>query len=190
MNTRRGFLNVITLQLRIVFLIAIFNISGAALFAQGAPPAPTAQPTVQTTPAPSPASGRKSLTEQEKQKEVAELDRLISRYGSKGNWYLVVYYIFVLGGALAAALAGLILQWDTPEKSYKRKAQLLAFVGSALAVVTTSVNFKVQAVANKTAYMEFRELKNKVTAGEVTDKPSIDRESIEIEKRKTALALK
>ena len=179
-------------KLRIVSLLVVLTASATVLLAQsGASPAPSAQPTsVQNSAATPPASEKKSLTEQERQKEVAELDLLIGKYGSKGNWYLALYYIFVLGGALAAALAGLVLQWDTPENSYKRRAQILAFVASALAIVTTSVNFKVQSVANKTAYMEFRDLRNRVSAGTITDKPAIDKETLDIEKRKTELALK
>ena len=178
-------------KLRIVLLLVVFTTSGAMLLAQsGTPPGSSGQPTpVQNTPATPPASEKKSLTEPERQKEVAELDHLIERYNWKGNWYLALYYIFVLGGALAAALAGLVLQWDTAEKSYKRTAQILAFVGSALAIVTTSVNFKVQSVANKTAYMEFRDLRNRV-ADTTMDKPAIDKETLDIEKRKTELSLK
>lgn len=179
-------------KLRTVFLLVLLCASATILLAQsGASPAPSAQPTsVQNNPATTPGPQKASLTDQERQKEVAELDNLIERYGWKGNWYLALYYIFLLGSALAAALAGLVLQWDTPEKSFKRTAQILAFVGSAFAIVTTSVNLKVQSVANKTAYMECRDLRYRVSDGTSTDKAAIHKETLEIERRKTELALK
>lgn len=176
--------------LRFVFLLVVLTASATILLAQsGASPAPSAQPTTtQNTSATQPSAEKKSLTAEEKQAKETELNELMNKYSTKGNWYLVFYYIFVLGAALAAALAGLLLQFDTPEKSYKRPAQILAFVGSALAIVTTSVNFKVQSNVSNTAYWELRELRDNVSEGKITDMSAINDAIRAIERRKSDTA--
>ena len=172
-----------------LLMILVLGAAVTTLIAQPqAPTSPNAQPSVQNPASGPPATVGKPLSPDEKTTTLKELNDLSADYRNKGYWYLTLYYIFVLGSALAGALAGLFLQFDSPEKSYKRKAQILAFIGSALVIVTTAVNFKVQSAANNTADWELRQLAMQVDTGEITDKSVVAKTKFTIEQRKSQMA--
>jgi hypothetical protein len=164
-------------------LLVLFAASAAMLVAQ---PNVSASANAQATASESPASSveKKALPEQARQKVESDLDQDYKRFSSKGNWYLAFYYIFVLGAALASAVAGFLLQRDTPEKSYKRPAAILAFVASALVIVTTYINFRTNSIANKVAANETYDLKIEVMEGKRSDIPDIEKEKRLIYRRK------
>ena len=123
-------------------------------------------------------------------KEVtAELDQTWEEYSSKGNWYLAFYYIFTIGAAVSSALAGLILQWDTPAKSYKRAASILAFLGAALVTVMTYVDFTANARANKAAANQTKRLKFEVQRGSITNPVDVREKMQDIYEQKQVLGL-
>jgi hypothetical protein len=172
--------------IRTLSLLVLFAASATIVVGQtGAPASPTEQPTsqAQNTPA-APPSSVKALTVQERQKVESDLDQDYKRYSSKGNWYLAFYYIFVLGAALASAVAGFLLQRATPDKSYKTPAATLAFVGSALVIVTTYINFRTNSIANKVAANETYDLKIEVMEGKRSDMTDIEKEKRLIYRRK------
>ncbi len=169
----------------LVFLAASVTI----LLAQpGATPCPTAQPgpSVQSTPPAPSGPEKKTLTEQDKQKVEAELDNLLARYRAKGNWYLGIYFLFAIGAALAGATAGFLMRWDMPERSYKRLATILAFVGSALVIVTTYIDFRANSIANKVAANQIVHLKIQVEKGDIGDTGTILEKEQEIYEGKQA----
>ena len=67
------------------------------------------------------------MTDEERKSAENEMALKIIEYEWKGNWYLAFYYILSILAALLGSLAALVLQWDTPEKSYKKVATILAF---------------------------------------------------------------
>jgi len=173
--------------LQLITIVLVLGAGVTTLLAQGST-SPNPQPSVQNPASSQPGAVGKPISPEEKKAKVQELNDLATKYRNKGYWYLTLYYIFVLGSALAAALAGLFLQFDSPVKSYKRKAQILAFTGAALAIVTTAVNFKVQSAANNTADWELRQLAMQVDIGEVTDENVIKKTNFTIEQRKSVVA--
>lgn len=178
--------------IRVLSLFSILIVSATSLIAQpAATPSSSPQPTpsVQTTPATPSGSDKKLMSEQDKQRVSVELDDKWEEYSSKGNWYLALYYILAIGAALASGLAALLLQWDTPEKSYRRYASILAFVGAALITVTTYVDFSANARANKAAANQTRRLKFQVQRGEFKDPVDVQEKMQEIYEQKQILGL-
>lgn len=155
----------------LVVLAASVTISHAQAGATTSPTPPPAA-AVQTTPAPS-VPEKKSLPAPDKQKAEAELDTLHGTYSTKGNWYLAIHFVFAIGAALAGAIGGFLLQMDTPERSYKRVATILAFVGSALVIVTTYVDFRTNSIANKVAANQIVRLKIQVERGDIPDRATL-----------------
>lgn len=160
---------------RALYLLIVLTASAIILLAQpGAPSSPAAQttPPVQSSPPPL-ASEKKPLAEWDRQKAEAELDALHRTYSAKGNWYLALHFVFAIGAALAGAIGGFLLQMDTPERSYKRLATILAFVGSALVIVTTYVDFRTNSIANKVAANQIVHLKIQVEKGDIPDRAAL-----------------
>jgi hypothetical protein len=169
--------------------LVVIAASTTILLAQpGATPCPTAQPvpSVQGTPVAPSGAEKKALSEQDKPRVEAELDKLFARYSAKGNWYLGIYFLFAIGAALAGAAAGFLMQWDTPQKSYKRLATILAFVGSVLVIVTTYIDFRANSIANKMAANQIVHLRIQVEKGDIADRATILEREQEIYEGKQA----
>ena len=178
--------------LRVLSLFSLLIVSATTIAAQ-TPTTPSSitqpAPFVQPTPVPQSELDKKLMSEQDRQKIAGELENEWEKYTSKGNWYLALYYILAIGAAVCGGLAGLVLQWDTPEKHYKRYASILAFLGAALVTVMTYVDFSTNARANKAAANQTRRLKFQVQRGEFKDAVDVHERMQEIYEQKQILGL-
>lgn len=178
--------------IRVLSLLSVLLVSATTIAAQ---PEATTSPSVQPAPSPqtSPAptvAENKVMPEKDFKEVTDELDKKWNEYDSKGNWYLAFYYIFTIGAAVSGALAGLILQWeDTPQRSFKKAASILAFVGAALVTLLTYVDFTANARANKAAANQTIRLKLDVQRGSVNDPVDVREKMQDIFEQKQVLGL-
>jgi len=177
--------------IRVLSLLSVLLVLATTLAAQPeATPSLSIQPTPspQTSPAPTVAEN-KVMPEKDFKEVTDELDKKWDEYDSKGNWYLAFYYIFTIGAAVSSALAGLILQWDTPQRNFKKAASILAFLGAALVTVMTYVDFTANARANKAAANQTIRLKLDVQRGSVKDPVDVREKMQDIYEQKQVLGL-
>jgi len=174
--------------LRVLCLLAFLAHPAAVLNAQTVVPPVTNPPAAQTTPTP-PCAPAVPLTGQERAEAVKLMDNKFREYTWKGNAYLFTYYIFAIGAALAAALAGLLLQWTSAEERFKKPASILAFLGAALVTVTTFVDFSANARANKAAANQIVHLQIQVERGAVNSLADVKEKMQEIYEQKQQLGL-
>jgi hypothetical protein len=175
----------------IVCSLGIFIVSATSLAAQTEATSPATQPTSspQATAASASPAVQNVATENDWNAVKTELDDKWAEYTSKGNWYLTFYYILTIGAALSSALAGLILQWDTPQNGKKKTASILAFVGAALITVLTYVDFTANARANKAAANQTMRLKLQVQKGLFKDPVEVREKMQDIYEEKQVLGL-
>jgi|GEM_PF-4711725 len=172
---------------RVYLLIGILTIAASLSFAQTAATSPPAQSA--SSPATTAGPDKKLMTDEERKGAESEMAVKINEYEWKGNWYLALYYVLSILAALLGSLAALVLQWDTPEKSYKKIATILAFSGAALITVMTFVDFSANSRANKTASSEVSRLRLQVRRGVINDPNDFAEKMLEIRDQRRQLAL-
>lgn len=141
-------------------------------------------------PAPVASSAEQVSLTPDQTKTLAEsLNACAGSYAWKGTFYLFAYYFFALGGTLASGGAGLLLQLETIEKSNKKPAMVLGFLGAALITTMTYVDFNSNARANKAAANQTKRLQFRVEKGELKREVDVREIMQDIFEQKQSLAL-
>lgn len=186
-------LSTFTFLLLILLLVSVNVISQPTA-------SPSSQPTATASPSPPSSPNPNTLTENDRNEILKDIEERDNKYNNRWNQYRAAYLGCTLIAALLTAIAGLLpklrpVNPDDPNAKQKQSRNenhslILAAIATFLLVVNTTVGFSGIGIANRTARDEIRAFKADLLENKVASKAAALRKMDEIEKKKSENAVK